>query len=157
MLHKPHIGESYCNKCRRWKSEAEFYVRQPTRCKTCCREVARLDRIANRDRRDETNRLWKLNNPEKFEALKKRQSLRRYGLTIEAHTAMLQLQFYRCASCGDKFEPEDKMKCACVDHDHVTGENRELLCNRCNLIAGHCLDDTTRLEKMIAYLKRHGK
>jgi DNA-directed RNA polymerase subunit RPC12/RpoP len=78
----------------------------------------------------------------------------KYGITIEAHTAMLQLQFYKCAACGDKFDPENPMKRACVDHDHVTDKVRQLLCAQCNLLAQ---EDIERLEKVVAYVRSHSK
>jgi DNA-directed RNA polymerase subunit RPC12/RpoP len=80
---------------------------------------------------------------------------REYGLTIEAYTAMLQLQFYKCAACGDKFDPEIIKGKVCVDHDHKTGKLRELLCHRCNVTLGNVNDEVERLEKLIAYLKKH--
>ena len=156
-----HIETRWCSKCIRWKPETEFYVHKgrgsQSWCKECCKTAAREDRKNNRVRRDETNRLWKLNNPEKYAIVKKRQGLRKYGLTIEAYTAMLQVQFYKCAACGDKFEMQHGMQGACVDHDHDTNEVRELLCGRCNLICVRSRDEVGRLEKIIAYLKRHGK
>ena len=90
-------------------------------------------------------------NKEKYAARNKQQTLKhKYGLTIEAYTAMLQVQFYKCASCGEKFDTDN----VCVDHDHTTNEVRELLCRSCNSLA---IGDVDRLEKVVAYLKRHGK
>jgi hypothetical protein len=83
----------------------------------------------------------------------------KYGLSIEDHTRMLQEQNYCCAACGVKFSSEGGKKgtVACVDHDHTTDDVRELLCASCNLILGQSNDEVSRLEKLIAYLKRHGK
>ena len=80
-------------------------------------------------------------------------------MTVEAHTVMLQMQFYKCAACGDKFETEpiNNMKGACVDHDHKTNAIRELICRQCNILIGNASDDIGRLEKAIAYLRKHGK
>jgi hypothetical protein len=38
-----------------------------------------------------------------------------------------------------------------VDHDHVKGENRELLCDGCNLILGYAKDEPGRLQKLAEY------
>jgi hypothetical protein len=83
----------------------------------------------------------------------------KYGISIEDHTRMLQEQNYCCAACGVKFSPEGakKQTAACVDHDHMTKEVRELLCASCNIILGQVSDNVDRLTVLIAYLKRHGK
>ena len=151
------IAQWWCDQCYTTKPETEFYPAQGARCKECSKKNAREYRLKDPKRSDENAARWKRDNPEKNEILKRRASLKKYNMSIEVYTAMLQVQLYRCASCGDKFEPDDKMKRACVDHDHATGDIRELLCNRCNLVCGHSLDDVSRLEKAIAYLRRHGK
>lgn len=40
-----------------------------------------------------------------------------------------------------------------VDHDHVTGKIRGLLCRGCNTALGHIYDDKERLIGLIEYLK----
>ena len=137
---------------------SEFYPSSDTRCKLCCLDVAKKDYQNNKSKRDGTSKAWKARNPEQYALTMKRLNLKKcYGMTIEAHTAMLQVQFYKCAACGDKFDPEAKLGRACVDHDHDTGAVRELLCGSCNLSLGYAKEDISRLEKLIAYLKRHGK
>ena len=44
-----------------------------------------------------------------------------------------------------------------IDHDHDTGEIRKLLCMRCNRSLGLLRDSIQVLERMIDYLKEHGK
>jgi hypothetical protein len=42
------------------------------------------------------------------------------------------------------------------DHDHERGGFRGWLCHGCNIALGAIDDDITRLEQLIAYVKRHG-
>ena len=56
-----------------------------------------------------------------------------------------------CEICG---RTHDKMH---VDHDHVTGGFRGILCSRCNTGLGLFLDSTDMLEKAVAYLKRESR
>jgi len=42
-----------------------------------------------------------------------------------------------------------------VDHCHVTGKYRGLLCNRCNTSLGFVNDDIELLENMVKYLKEY--
>lgn len=41
------------------------------------------------------------------------------------------------------------------DHCHETGNDRELICNRCNLLLGHAQDNTQILREAILYLEKH--
>lgn len=62
---------------------------------------------------------------------------------------MLIAQAGRCAICSQPMtDPQ-------VDHDHVDGAVRELLCKTCNLFLGHVNEDTTILANAIEYLDRH--
>jgi hypothetical protein len=136
------IPVTQCNTCRQIKPRTEFYsINRHRQCKVC---------------QNAANKVWHAKNPGAHSRFSKKAKLKsKYGLTVEAHTAMLQVQFYKCAACGDKFELENKWEQPCVDHDHETGKVRELLCRRCNVTLGHVEDDVGRLEKLIAYLRRH--
>lgn len=72
-----------------------------------------------------------------------------YALTTEAYEALYQAQNGKCKIC-DNFCPEGEI--LHVDHDHLTGRVRGLLCRKCNTMLGFAEDDIKRLEKAIAYL-----
>ncbi len=56
-----------------------------------------------------------------------------------------------CAICD---APRGKRNHA-LDHCHSTGKLRGVLCAACNQGLGHFKDSVERLERAIAYLKRH--
>ena len=111
-----------CSKCRKGKSEEEFFVSRKTRskdglhnvCKDCSREYTR-------------NRRWK----------------------NVSYEELLGEQAGACAICG---LAETTGRRLAIDHDHKTGRIRGLLCSNCNRGIGHLKDDTRLLSKAIEYL-----
>jgi hypothetical protein len=72
---------------------------------------------------------------------------RNYGLTLEDFEALLASQGGGCAICG-------KPDVDHVDHDHVTGRVRGILCFRCNVALGQLDDDEDRARAAANYLTR---
>lgn len=61
--------------------------------------------------------------------------VRIHGLPAKLYEQMFEAQEHRCAICRREFESclnEKHKKTLFVDHDHVTGQVRGLLCPRCN-------------------------
>ena len=76
----------------------------------------------------------------------------RYGLSYEDWLQLWENQDGKCAICGKPFtEPSD----AHIDHNHKTGELRELLCKKCNFGISFFDDDPKLLSKAIKYLKKY--
>jgi hypothetical protein len=73
---------------------------------------------------------------------------RRYGISAEDADAMLEAQGGVCAIC--KVAPA-----AHVDHDHVTGAVRALLCFNCNGGLGQFRDDPLLLHAAAYYVALH--
>jgi hypothetical protein len=78
-----------------------------------------------------------------------------YGVTLESYEKMLLSQGGGCAICGETKPTRKNSTVFCVDHDHVTGEIRGLLCGNCNSMLGHAKDNTANLRRGIQYLERH--
>lgn len=79
---------------------------------------------------------------------RERHLLRKYGITQVDYQAMFAQQQGGCAVCGRKqARPLD------VDHCHVTGVVRGLLCTNCNRMIGHGGDSPVILETAAAYLR----
>jgi hypothetical protein len=75
-----------------------------------------------------------------------------YGLSLEQFNAMSAQQNGLCAIC--RRPPRDKKQRLCVDHDHVTGKVRGLLCLHCNVLLGKAEDSETILQAAIDYIRR---
>jgi Recombination endonuclease VII len=88
-----------------------------------------------------------------------------YKLTQTEYESLLEAQAHRCAICG-KHESECKRKgrnnrnyqiILHVDHDHVTGTIRGLLCHKCNTLIGYAGDDRKILQNAISYLEKSAR
>ena len=78
----------------------------------------------------------------------------KFGLSKDEYEQMRKEADGRCGICG---QPQTKrFKYLSVDHDHKTGQVRELLCNDCNLGLGCFKDDPERVRKALEYLERWG-
>jgi hypothetical protein len=73
---------------------------------------------------------------------------RKYGLSLEQYEEMLRLQGGTCALCG---RPPKTYRLN-VDHDHITGRVRGLLCYRCNaFVVAKNTSETA--SKLVEYLR----
>ena len=93
----------------------------------------------------------------KYLARCRRKDLKRHGLTQEQYEIQLAIQNGVCAICRN---PHGRALCGrskdlAVDHDHLTGRLRGLLCDDCNLGLGLFRDDPQRLMNAALYLLAH--
>lgn len=79
-----------------------------------------------------------------------RATLARWGITVEQYEALVAAAGGLCAVCQ---QPPRESKALCIDHDHVTGVVRGLLCQDCNLGIGQLRDDPELLDRAAAYLR----
>lgn len=77
------------------------------------------------------------------------------GLTLAGAAAMSERQNHCCAICGEKEGTviNGRIIALAVDHDHVTGAIRGLLCQLCNRGIGLLRDNVATLEAAIQYLQ----
>jgi hypothetical protein len=126
------------------------------------REACRRYRERHREERNERARELHAKNPEKRRASYRKWAMshktelryttrfRRYKITREEIEKIATDQENKCAVCHREFDRTPH-----VDHDHVSGKVRGLLCANCNLAIGSAGDSPDRLRAMAAYLDRH--
>lgn len=143
------------NRKRLLKNYADYRKKNITRI----REYDRRRYRNNLERREDAlrrSRAWKHANPR----LKKDKDLkRRFGITLKDYENIFESQKGVCVICN---KPEtlirQNSKCGlAIDHCHISGKIRGLLCNNCNRILGMLKEDVFILKNMISYLKKHGK
>lgn len=139
-------------------------------CPECRNEVRRVrrgnDPLARQKAAVHEKRYYAKNPEKRAAAVKRRNSSRpkdyvrrchlkyAYGISLEDFAAMHDRQGGVCAICG---KPETRVHAngaVCplhVDHDHVTGRVRGLLCHHCNIAVGQ-LSTPGLLAKAAQYL-----
>lgn len=136
------LGHEYyngreCNTCKTFKTSENYYVEKDSRgrfgiimrgiCVPCTEE-----------------RKWK------------RDLFRRYGITFENYSDLLEKQDHKCAICKATESGNSRTNGNLfVDHCHTTGKVRGLLCSKCNHAIGLLNDDVDLLQKSILYLTSH--
>ena len=157
-----------CRICGEWKPLDDFHRATDMRdghrneCKPCFRDLAkaRYDSASAVARATQ----WRKDNPERFrkwqaeyrarpERKRKMRDLyyrRTFGISADDFDALLGEQGGGCAICECAPEREASFH---LDHDHVTGEIRGILCLSCNQGVGQFRDDAQLLERAAAYVR----
>lgn len=142
-------GEGFrqCRICGQTKCLDQFRVRDATKgsrrneCIACFREMGR-DRYAA--------------DPAKHRDVMRRSQ---FGLKPGQYDEMVLAQTGVCALCGEPERSVNRFNRAprqlFVDHDHVTGAVRELLCQHCNFGLGQFRDNPELMERAASYIRRH--
>lgn len=162
-----------CSQCHVGKAKSEFSRASDrlsgvrSNCKTC-EVVRRKEKYqANPQKHIDYVRKWQNKNPEKVKRLDKQRRLKRpahyrakarrlrlkqqYGLTETQYKTMLQQQGDKCVIC------KDLMSRPCIDHCHLTGTVRGLLCVGCNTAIGSLKDSPDICRQAAAYLENFSK
>jgi hypothetical protein len=97
-------------------------------------------------------REWRVQNPERHARSVRQRALRtKFGIDIAAYDRLMELQRGVCAVCEQTCSTGKRLA---VDHDHVTGKVRGLLCRRCNAALGMFGDVPEMVEKAALYLRQ---
>lgn len=154
-----------CSSCKRILARCEFRVDKSNpdglmySCKKCKSEKEKLLHQKNPQIRKKINDKWKEKRKNYYgdEGRKRKykhsELLKTFGLTIEQYEQMEINQNKVCAICCKP----DKNKRLSVDHCHVTGKIRGLLCSKCNRGLGLLNDEVEILKRCILYLEKEKK
>lgn len=151
-----------CTGCGLTKPVFEFYKRRDLKdgyrrdCKKC--NNLRRQKYLENHREKERYRVneWHILKPNKSRNIRLKTM---YGITLEDYHTMLLVQEGKCKICK-KFETAisdatNKIKTLAVDHDHITGKVRGLLCDSCNVGLGRFKDSVDFLKQAILYLESY--
>lgn len=83
---------------------------------------------------------------------------KKFNISEKQYQKMLSEQNGVCSICGfpETKKQNGKIVMLAVDHCHVTGKNRGLLCMKCNVALGAFRDDIDIMASAISYLKQCG-
>lgn len=159
-----------CRKCGAEKDIEDFYKHKTNKdgrwgsCILCVKERTTAYLKAHPGIRNLAMRNWRHRHPERVKRYKSQgyrperaraYGLRKnYGLSTSEYEQKLAAQDGICAIFG---KPSEGRRHLAVDHDHVTGVNRGILCSRRNLSIGAFEHNPVLLENVIGYLREHGK
>lgn len=132
----------FCGSCEEWKPKTlEFFYFRKSRgyfenpCRECAREYARR---------------YAAENPVDLDRQWAYQIKSQYGITVEDYWEMFERQGGGCNVCGEP--PQAPRRHLSIDHCHVTGVVRGLLCYKCNTAAGLLDDDPEKAAALVTHL-----
>lgn len=117
-------------------------------CKQCKKSYQERYR---KNTKHKQNRKEYCKQPVNKQKVKEKIFFKLYGITWEERNQILIYQNHKCAICSVD-ELEAGKKGLVMDHNHMTGEPRALLCNNCNRGIGYLKDSIEICKKASEYL-----
>ncbi len=170
----------HCCRCDQFKSPSEFHKRSNRKrgkaylCGECHNTAQREKRATDeefqeynrkqtsryyhrhKERMNKSRKEYAANNPQMQHKYKLKQN---YQMTVEEYGNILTKQNGVCAICKlpetrmTSSRKDKKVNALAVDHNHISGRNRGLLCGNCNTALGLMKEDIETLKNMISYLR----
>jgi hypothetical protein len=150
----------FCKRCESVKAIQLFRARKSqtlrgwswdTYCIDCRRAESRDYGRSNKRRRNLRLQAWRKKNAQAAKARDRRARLKaKYGVSESQVDAMRTAQHGACAIC------EKATTRLMVDHDHVTGKVRALLCQTCNTFLGWYEKKAGHILRFQRYLDLYG-
>ncbi|KKN55448.1 hypothetical protein LCGC14_0582180 [marine sediment metagenome] len=116
-------------------------------CDTACNQIGSAKGLCKKH----YMKKWRRDNPKKQSIIARRAKIKHYfGISLEEYEEMFISQKGRCAICQGKQKHGSRL--LAIDHCHLTGVVRGLLCHKCNIGLGLFDDDGALLARAIEYL-----
>lgn len=164
---KKHYQENkpeYIAKANAHKKKVRANRKVNGKCYRCCTRAADLPSgscSVCHQQHLKRERLRRKNQPER---IRDSYLKNKYGISLKEYLVKLEQQKGVCAICGKAPQPSEKTKgdveayaVLAVDHDHVTGTVRGLLCRACNTAIGFFEDRIEIMRSAISYLEQHSE
>jgi hypothetical protein len=165
------VDTKRCTICGESKARDQYYAAKGmsdglrSECKDCNRRLKRERYAQDPERYIQMVQRWQEKNPERLKEYRKQRNARpevkrrardayyrrTHGISADDFDRMLAEQNGRCAICGRAPEREAAMH---VDHDHLDGHVRGLLCIDCNQGIGKLREDPSILLRAVVYLRQ---
>ncbi len=145
MVNKSNWHEQNKDKVREYQREYMKKYRAENKEKTAA--ANKKNYWKNRDARLAASRV------EYRETKRGQHLLKKYGMTEAQYDELLLSPGGKCAICSDH-EAGGRHGVFHVDHDHVTGKVRGILCDKCNRGLGYFNDDPEAIRQAIQYLQK---
>lgn len=175
------VAEKACSRCEKTLLIEDFHKNKKSldghdwNCKKCTsddQKIKRVEFLKNRPSRIKpaeqtcqgckeslpasafTDYAWLKNGLNKHCRICMR--VRKYGLSKAQWIGMIESQDGKCDACQAAIESDGyRWNAPAVDHNHVTGEVRGILCGMCNSALGLAKDDPEVLRGLLRYLEKH--
>lgn len=151
-----------CSQCKEVKLLSEYTkykASKPalrTECRSCNNKRSLNTFHKNPSHHRARHMEWHAKNRDsKLEAMRANMLRRNYDISIDDYNSMLSAQGGKCANKGCPNIPDTLDRMLAVDHDHVTGNVRGLLCCNCNLVLGNSGESAECFYGLIDYLNMY--
>jgi hypothetical protein len=146
-------GEKFCPRCKTIKLLEEFNRgRLSSHVQCYCKECE--GKIGSAYDKKHSGRCRERHRINHHKTGRWNKLLKKHGLTKADWDAMLLAQDHKCAVCG-RTDPVGNVGWH-LDHDHLTGKVRGIVCLNCNSALGFVDDSVETLKRLIAYLEKYG-
>jgi hypothetical protein len=125
------IIKKRCSKCQRMLPVTRFWVDNSKKDGRCVRCIECSKRYYQQNKR----------------RINQRSFIKSNGVGLIYKNFLLASQGWRCSICGKELKPNSRD--ACLDHDHLDGKIRGVLCRQCNAYIGRFGDNIIDVSKGI--------
>ena len=112
-------------------------------------------RNTHRDKYIKANRKYRITNKDRLRNFNKKYHLKsQHNLSIKEYNDLVLSQNNKCAICGQPLDFQNTFN-ICIDHSHLTGVIRGILCRTCNMAIGLLRDNPEYVRNALEYLERN--